>query len=267
MSGEKIVIAVFTGTGNTLVMAAALADELRALGRDVSLFPMERAAKFDLPKGAALGLAMPVACFSTYPTVWRFIDSLPEGGGREAFLLATMGGMGAGMEGPIRRVLEGRGYSPGGALLVRMPGNYGHEKLDAEENGLRAEHGRESVRAFARKLNDGGAVWPYGVPIVSNTMASLAHGQAPWRTFRRMFPLALDAESCTDCGLCATLCPEGNIAKDEGRYSLGGRCQSCQRCAAFCPSNAIRVPGKSYAQYRGAPLESILSLISGDGAV
>jgi Pyruvate/2-oxoacid:ferredoxin oxidoreductase delta subunit/flavodoxin len=267
MKAEKIIMAVFTGTGNTLVMAGALADELKGLGKDVSLAPMERSGKFELPDGAALGLAMPVACFSTYPTVWRFIDSLPEGGGREAFLLATMGGAGAGMEGPIRRVLKDRGYSPVGALLVKMPGNYGHEKLDADDNRSRAERGREAVRAFARRLDGGGAVWQSGIPVVSNAMASLAHGRAPWKVFRRMFPLAVDAERCTACGLCATLCPEGNIDTGEGGYSLGERCQSCQRCAAFCPKGAIRVPGKSYAQYSGAPLESILSLIRGGGAI
>jgi ferredoxin len=265
MESKKIVIAVFTGTGNTLVIAEALAEELRKSGRDVSIAAMERAETFVLPEGAALGLAAPVACFSTYPTAWRFIDSLPEGGGREAFFAATMGGAGFGMEGPIRRVVEGKGYKPLGALLVKMPGNYGNKELDEEKNERLEKIARESVKKFTGKLLDGSAVWPSGRPIISRLTASLAHGRKPWDFFYRQFPLAVDPEKCTGCGLCGKLCPEGNVLMDGGKARIGERCQSCQRCAAFCPSGAIRVPGKPAVRYRRMSLEAVSSLLEPPG--
>jgi ferredoxin len=230
---------------------------------------MERSLreKFVLPKGSALGLAVPVACFSTYPTAWRFIDSLPEGCG-EVFFLATMGGDGGGMEGPVKKVLSGKGYSPIGALTVKMPGNYGNKTLHAEKYKKQEEAGRAKVKKFAASLLDGTASWSQGRPVISRLFASLAHGRKPWNFFYKLFPLAVDDEKCDSCGLCVTLCPEGNItlAGDGGKASLGNKCQSCQRCIAFCPREAILVPGKPAERYRAVPVESILELLKKAGS-
>ncbi|MDR3280630.1 MAG: EFR1 family ferrodoxin, partial [Synergistaceae bacterium] len=250
-----------TGTGNTLLIAESLADELTSGGKSVSIVAMERFAPDSRSDDAALGLAMPVACFSTYPTVWRFIDSLPAGGGREAFLIATMGGAGGGMDGPVRRALEAKGYRPIGSCIVKMPRNYSNRTIDAEENSKRERLAKESVKIFAHKLLDGSARWSTGVPVISNFAASLAHGRKPWNFFYRLFPLAVAGDKCDACGLCQKLCPEGNITVDGGKASIGNLCQSCQRCIGFCPIGAIHVPGKPAVQYRGIELESILSLL------
>jgi ferredoxin len=215
---------------------------------------------------AALGLAVPVACFSTYPTAWRFIDSLPEARGREIFLLATMGGMGGGMEGPIRRAVTRKGYAPVGALLVRMPGNYGNKSIDAEKHKGIESAAKGKIKTFARRLADGKAAWGQGVPLVSGLTASLAHGRKPWNLFHSMFPIETSAEKCVGCGQCQRLCPEGNITMKEGRAFIGPGCESCQRCVAFCPAGAIGVPAKPAARYAGAPLGAILSLIGEAGA-
>ncbi|MDR1515978.1 MAG: EFR1 family ferrodoxin [Synergistaceae bacterium] len=266
MRSGKIIIAVFTGTGNTLLMAEALSGELRSAGKDVSLAPMERPEIFEsclkeLGNEAALGLAVPVACFSTYPTAWRFIDSLPEGRGREIFLLATMGGAGGGMEGPIRRAVTRKGYVPIGSLLVRMPGNYGNKTIDTSKNKKMESDARAEIQKYAKMLLDGSAAWGGGVPLASRLLASLAHGRKPWNLFHSMFPIEALAEKCTGCGLCQRICPEGNITMEGGRASLGPNCESCQRCVAFCRSGAICVPARPAARYAGSPLDSILRLI------
>jgi ferredoxin len=268
VKSEKIVIAVFSGTGNTLLMAETLAEELRSGGKNVALAPMERPDFFDSAvfsggksDDTALGLAVPVACFSTYPTAWRFIDSLPPSDGREIFFLATMGGMGAGMEGPIRGAVARKGYRPTGALLVAMPGNYGNKTLDLDGNKKREAKALDGVKKYARALLDGTANWGGGVPFVSKFTASLAHGRKPWDFFHRMFPISVDHEKCTGCELCVKICPEKNIDMLPGKASIQNRCQSCQRCIAFCPADAIRVPGKPSLQYRGVELEKILSLV------
>jgi ferredoxin/flavodoxin len=263
MKSEQAVIAVFSGTGNTHTVASALANELRSAGLGVRLAPAERPEELSLPAGSALGIAVPVACFSTYPTAWRFIDSLPPGEGREVFFLATMGGCGGGMEGPIRRVLEAKGYSPAGALLVCMPGNYANKKIDRDANSAKERAAMAEVRAFAKRLLEGTAVWPRGIPLLSEFFARLAHGRKPWNMFYKIFPLTVDAEKCGGCGMCAELCPEKNISMNGGKASIGKNCESCQRCIAFCPANAIFVPGKPAERYQGAPLEFLLLLLRG----
>ncbi len=90
MIKDKSIFAVFTGTGNTLMAAERLARRLTAAGKNVCLVPMEKPELLDsagFDKDATLGLAVPAARFTTYPTVWRFIDALPEGDGRGVFFL------------------------------------------------------------------------------------------------------------------------------------------------------------------------------------
>jgi Pyruvate/2-oxoacid:ferredoxin oxidoreductase delta subunit len=260
MKGKNIAMAVFSGTGNSLEAAKALADALEKLGHVVALHPMELGGNHIRPDCGVLGIVTAVACFSTYPTAWRFIDSLPPGEGREVFFLATMGGFGGGMQGPVRKALAAKGYAPIGSLVVTMPGNYGNKVLDEAKNKSLKDAAVSRIREYARELDEGTARWSGGVPLVSGFFASLAHGRKPWNMFRRIFPLTVAAEKCTACSTCVKLCPENNIALKDGRAVLGDMCESCQRCVAFCPSRAIYVPGKPSVQYRGTSLESIMSL-------
>lgn len=259
--GDRVTIALFTGTGNTLSAVKAFAEELEKLGRSVSLVAMESQTPLALHESASLGLAFPVACFSTYPTVWRFIDSLPDGGGRGAFLLATMGGLAAGMDGPIRKVMERKGYVPLGSKFLIMPGNYNNRTILAEANAKRVETATHTARRFAKALAEGRATWGGGTPLVSAFWAWLAHTRKPWRGFYKIFPLTVNRELCTGCGLCRDFCPERNISMDDGLARIGDRCESCQRCIAFCPANAIFVPGKPAEQYRGSSIDELSTLI------
>jgi ferredoxin len=45
-------------------------------------------------------------------------------------------------------------------------------------------------------------------------------------------------EACTKCGLCARICPAGNIAIGEA-VVFGNRCETCYGCANLCPQHAI----------------------------
>jgi ferredoxin/flavodoxin len=258
LKSKRVCLAVFSGTGNTLTVAQSLAEALRELGRDVRLFPMESGEPFVCEPGAAVGIATTVACFSTYPTAWRFIDSLPPGEGREAFFLATMGGAGGGMQGPVRRVVENKGYKPVGSLIVAMPGNYANKTVDVAKNKKLEEKAARSAKKFAADLAGGESKCPEGIPAMSNFFAYLAHGRHPWNFFGRLFPLSVDRGKCDGCGVCETLCPEGNIKVTGKKASLGENCESCQRCAAFCHANAVHVRGRPYVQYRGTTLESIM---------
>jgi len=254
-------MAVFSGTGNTLTVTLALAEELRETGREVKVCPMERNPNFSLPPDAAIGIAVTVACFSTYPTAWRFIDSLPPGEGREAFFLATMAGFGGGMQGPVRDVLKSKGYKPMGSLIAIMPSNYSNKTLDEAQNRARLNESLKAAKKFAHDLAEGTSSWSGGVPLMSKFFAWAAHGRRPWDFFYRFFPLTVLREKCKGCGTCAELCPEENIAIEGTTASIGRKCQSCQRCIAFCPTRAIHVPRKPAEHYCGASLEEMRDLL------
>ena len=92
----------FSGTGNSLLVAEAMANELRRLGRDVALLPLEISDPASVRSDRALGLAFPVAAFSTYPLVWRFVEALvPTTSGTPAFMVDTMASKSGGIVGPL----------------------------------------------------------------------------------------------------------------------------------------------------------------------
>ncbi len=267
MLSDNIILAVFTGTGNTLTAAEHLARRLAGAGKNIRLVPMEKSALLDaagFDKSATLGLAAPVACFTTYPTVWRFIDALPEGEGRGVFFFATMGGMGAGMQGPVGRALARKGYRLLAAATVAVCGNYG--------DGAPTDAGRETViaamqgkmDAFADRLLAGRGGWSLGrLNPVSALFYWLGRKRISFRWFRRFFPATVDQTACTGCGVCAELCPEHAIAMRDGKAEISDACQSCQRCVGFCQAGAIGVPGKPVRQYRAVSLDALRSFLGG----
>lgn len=219
---------VFSGTGNTLRAARAAAGELAAAGIRVRLRSMDRG--FAPPEGdperSLLGIACAVAVFSTYPCVWEFLEALPPGGGRPAALLDTLGGFSGGLVGPVRDLLERKGYRPLGACEIRMPSNYRRRAEGPDEEERRTiARGEERARAFARALLEGGADWrgfPLGGPI-----HWLSRRPGLWRRIGESSANAwrADPDLCTRCGLCASLCPTGNIDFEGGavRGGFGSR--------------------------------------------
>ncbi len=63
-----------------------------------------------------------------------------------------------------------------------------------------------------------------------------------YRRSRKRHPRPLlpqtDATACRHCGLCATLCPTGAIAADDGEHTDPTRCIRCCACVKGCPAGA-----------------------------
>lgn len=46
-------------------------------------------------------------------------------------------------------------------------------------------------------------------------------------------------DECTNCGLCAKVCPVDNIQMKDGKPVFSHDCQRCMACIQYCPSQAI----------------------------
>ncbi len=62
-----------------------------------------------------------------------------------------------------------------------------------------------------------------------------------------MLDFKIDAEKCTECGLCVKECPVGIIEMDglpTIKSEKEAQCMKCQHCLAVCPTGALSILGK-----------------------
>lgn len=255
----------FTGTGNTLAVVDAMAKTFASRGVAVRKLRIERSAPKAVDLGKTLGLAFPVAAFTTYPLVWSFVDALPQGDGAEVFMVATMGGMSAAVAGQLRSALTRKGYKPVGARQIIMPSNFMRKSVDAAKDAKTAAKAEREATAFATALLDGKAHWGAGVPPLAKAARWFCSHAFEKSGKVRFATVGVAPAKCVNCGLCAKLCPTGNITM-ANLPSFDDLCQGCMRCFAYCPSQAIYLgaPGKPYSNYQGLPPDRFLAELEAD---
>ena len=249
MRSMDIDMYLFSATGNTLLVTRRMCQVFERRGCRVRIRRMETWDPATIDLGHTLGLAFPVAAQTTYPLVWEFCQSLREAQGTEAFMVDTMAGFSGGVVGPLRKVMEDRGYAPIGAREIIMPLNLGRAKVDADHDERSRQRGLRKAEAYANDLLDGRTTWGR-IPILPDLMRAVGGGAATWRVGRWLgSKMHVDPAKCTRCGLCAEYCPVQNIVMEEYPRHLD-HCTQCMRCFGLCPTAAVEFPWVHIARYR-----------------
>lgn len=201
-----------------------------------------------------VGFVLPVHGWKPPRLVRRFIDRLPQGFGtqRYAWCVLTCGddtGCAAQM---LERRLLLRGVKPALMASLVMPNTYvGLPFFDVDADSLRAaklHRAAERVRELATAIKErrtGHAVHRGALPHLKSYVLGplFEHLLMSDHAFRA-------AETCTGCGLCARVCPVGNIELSaEGTPQWGGHCTMCLACYHHCPAHAIALGRRT--QHKG----------------
>ena len=231
-------ILYFTGTGNSRYCAQTLAQKLGEECRDASEF-LRAGKKAELQSQSPWVFVCPTYAWQM-PRV--FADLIREGefaGSRQAYFVMTCGGETGRAWQQNRRLCQEKGFEYRGTLPVVMPDNYIvlFRAPDRQEARQMVEKAGPRLEAAARFIREG-REFP---PIPSAALDGLKSGPVN-RLFYR-FQIRAEkfrvTENCTGCGLCAKLCPLGNIRMEEGRPRWGENCTHCMACLNGCPAVAI----------------------------
>jgi len=255
MDIKKVHLYYFSGTGNTLLVCRSIKEIFEKNGVETRLYAIEKEPPTNVDLDVCIGLAFPVAVFTTYPLVFKFIKGLPQANGTKVFMTDTMGGLSIGLRSIVKAMLVRKGYNPIAASQIVMPDNFWPSPEKEKQNPKIVKKGIASVSSYADSILKGTASWNE-VPILPWAAYGISQFLFSLGGFRKK-TIKFNKEKCIKCGLCAKLCPVNNIVMHEHPV-LNSKCEACVRCNSFCPTGALYRKKDGEHVYRAVRSEELL---------
>lgn len=259
---NDIIIAYFSGTGGTRMVADKLADAFgnKHVSSKRICITHDTPSRL-LPHGFLI-IAYPVYAMNAPEIVYQWVDSLPDVRGIEAAVISVSGG---GEVFPNRacrsrliRKLTRKGYSIRYENMIVMPANY-IKGVDIHVAAKLLEVLPTKTLGIVEAILDG-TVRRDKPPLAERIISRIALSEQ-FAAHRFGKGIRVN-DRCTGCAMCASRCPAGNITLVDSRPVFSGKCQLCMSCIYGCPVHAL-TPGrmKSLVLKEGYSLKKVAAML------
>ncbi len=235
----------FTGTGNSLYAAKALANDGEEVISVVDA-ARKKAFHYVLKGNEALGFVFPVYFYTVSDPVLEFVQNLTAENAGFVYAVipcgASIGSAGA----VLKSELAKRGLAlqrvdalvvPDGALIY-----YDIDTPDKLQKQL--EHAAEELSVIKKAVDGRQGNRIAGSAAVGRAMLAAYHAGMSTKAFRV-------EDTCIHCGKCAEICPSEAISMKDGKpVWTKSRCWKCCGCINRCPVSAIQYGSKTAARGR-----------------
>ncbi len=243
----------FTSTGNCLAVAKKIG------GKPVSIPQVIDSPDLHF-KDDVIGLIFPIYGFGMPKMVRKFLEKVTWEA-EYSFAVGTYGNLSGATMANVQSFAKKRGQRFDYTESLLMVDNY-LPGFDMNEQVARLPEKRVDEN-LARIIAD-----------IQNRRKLDATATPVWRAFTAVIGLGgnlllngkqgqsyIVTQDCTKCGICAKVCPAGNIAITD-KVVFGDRCEVCLGCVHLCPQNAIHMKNeKSTERWRnpGVTLNEIVA--------
>ena len=249
----KVILYVFSGTGNTLAVANLYKRFLEQ--NNNLIYETDKSVSVDVYRISAksgrvpspenydlVGIGYPIHAFCAPEPVVKLCKALPKVKNKRTFIFKTSG------EGlhindcsshKCLKILTKKGYDVVMERHIVMPYNmiYRHNNEMARQMWIYAHaladlNSRELLQGAREKVGHTvlKTMWIAPIGWIEQHFAHM-HGVA----------FKVNAKKCIHCNKCVGSCPQNNITSQNGKYRFGHDCVLCMACAFGCPKDAIKV--------------------------
>jgi len=252
--------------GSTEKVADALAEQLTKGSATVERLDLAGAADYDefIDKinndpQACLLIGSPVYRDMAIPPVMKFIEALGtiESGWAVPFVTWGMACSGVALW-QMGSALENKGFRLAGAARVGALHSMTWPADEPVGQGRPDDTDMRLVRDLGRRLLAGNFKALSLTALDYQPAERAAEIKAKLEQAWMVIPKEVNADACTECGVCEEVCPVETIHL-EPLPVIGDACFDCFNCIRLCPENAI-VPGFPLAKIEAMIRERVTTI-------
>jgi ferredoxin/flavodoxin len=237
------IIFYFSGTGNSLAVASAVAEKLTDT-EVVSIIAL-RENKIIPEHYAKIGFVYPTCYSHASKIVLDLVKGLQLHSNQKIFLIATCGGGQGFALSDMKQQLQSSTRNVIQEFSVALPGNHivGFSAWPNFIQNILFNRAKKTIDKIVYQIQNDIPTKPIRTPpfpkyftLMQKTLNEKVLGVPD---IYETQPEFYTTDACEHCGICEKLCLANNIKVSSNNVQFGDRCEQCMACIQWCPNRAI----------------------------